>query len=64
MNIDRTHEHEIDRWENEGGSFLCRAAYIADPIGVQQWSWTERKQQRHDGECRKKNQQLKQHAYF
>lgn len=63
MNTDRMHEHEIDRWENEGGSFQHRAPDSVSPFVFQPRSWVERKQKRHDGECRKKNQQLKRYSY-
>lgn len=62
MNTDRMYEHEIDRWESEGGSFQLRKANSAKPFVSQPRSWVERKQKWHDGDCRKKNQQLKRYA--
>ncbi|PAY16143.1 hypothetical protein CKO51_28495 [Rhodopirellula sp. SM50] len=42
MNTDRMYEHEIDRWENEGGSFQHRAADSVNPIVFQSPSRVER----------------------
>lgn len=43
MNTERTDEHEIDHWENEGGSLQHRTADIVNPFIFQQRSWIKRK---------------------
>ena len=38
MNIDRMHEHEIERWENEGGNCLQVSVDIDKPLVYQKRS--------------------------
>jgi len=59
MNTDRMYEHEIDRWENEGGSLQHRETNVVNPFFLQPRSWIEKKKKRHDGECRPTNQRLR-----